>query len=426
VSQAQITHALGRHRESMVSEVVTGVWEHLPGYSTDRLDRGELEQFVAWHVELVIALMGAGRAPTEDEVARAHDLGYSRALQGVPVESVLQSFRLAEQVILRTLLRTGICSDPKELSRAVDALFCSINALIAASAASYRATQEQVAVHYRQLERDLVADLATGHEVAGVDSRARLLGSDPDAAHVAIVLQSSGSTESTDRARRQLLAALAPGAAGRILHGAIGGVSLLLLPVASTETGSVDATVRRAAQVSAAFRSVRCGMGTVAGRLAAVGESCRQALMAAKVTETLGRSGYGMTGGVVAYDDVLLEVALLSDHAVAERMAQRWLGPLREQPHLLATLRTYLDNDLSQIRTAAALVVHPNTVAYRLDRISELTGRDVRRMGSAFELFVALRAVDLLRAGAARREGDGATTPRSRKPMSRPAAEGGR
>jgi sugar diacid utilization regulator len=413
VAQGQIAQTLSCHREHMVSEVVAGVWEQLPGYSTDRLDRGDLEQFVAWHVELVITLMAAGRAPTEEEVARARDLGYNRALQGVPVESVMQSFRLAEQAVLRTLLRTGICSGPGELGRAVEALVCSINSLIAASTSSYRTAQEQVAVHYQQLERDLVADLATGGEVVGVDSRARLLGSDPDAPHVAVVLQSSGSTESTERARRQLLAALASGAAGRILHGAVGGVVLLLLPVATTETGSVEAMVRRATHASPAFRSVICALGTVAGRLAAIGTSCRQALIAANVTETLGRSG-SVTAGVVAYDDVLLEVALLSDHGVAERMAQRWLGPLTGQAHLLTTLRAYLDSDLSQIRTAAALVVHPNTVSYRLGRIRALTGRDVRQLGSAFEMFAALRALDLLRAGAARRGGDSSATPRSR------------
>lgn len=378
----------------MVSEVVTAVWDQLPGYSTDRLDRGDLEQFVAWHVELVITLMAAGRAPTEEEAARARDLGYSRALQGVPVESVMQSFRLTEQAVLRTLLHAGECSDAAELGRAIEVLVRSFNALIAASTASYRAAQEQVAVHYEQLERDLVADLATGSEVAGVDSRARLLGSDPDLAHVAVVLQSGGST---DLARRQLLAALAPGATGRILHGAVGGFVLLLLPVAAAQIGSVEAMVQRAALASPATRSVVCGVGTVAARLAAVGESCRQALIAAEVTETLGRSS-----GVVAYDDVLLEVALLSDHRVAQRMARTWLGPLTGQPHLLATLRTYLDSDLSQIRTAAALVVHPNTVAYRLGRISELTGRDARRVGPAFELLVALRALDLLGAAVAR------------------------
>ena len=196
VSLPQIAHTLGRHRQRMVSEVVSAVWEQLPGYSTDRLDRADLEQFVAWHVDLIITLMAAGRTPTEEEVARARDLGYSRALQGVPVESVMQSFRLAEQAVLRTLLHSATGSDPAALGRAVEALVCSFNALIAGSTASYRAAQAQVAVHYEQLERDMVADLATGGEVAAVDSRARLLGSDPDAPHIAVVLRSGESPES--------------------------------------------------------------------------------------------------------------------------------------------------------------------------------------------------------------------------------------
>jgi DNA-binding PucR family transcriptional regulator len=123
------------------------------------------------------------------------------------------------------------------------------------------------------------------------------------------------------------------------------------------------------------------------------------------VTETLGHSGDEQSGRVAAYDDVLLDVALLSDHGVAERMVQRWLGPIMDQPHLVSTLRTFLESDLSQIRTAATLVVHPNTVAYRIGRIRDLTGRDVRQVSSAFELLAALRALDLMRAGAAGRAG---------------------
>jgi sugar diacid utilization regulator len=43
------------------------------------------------------------------------------------------------------------------------------------------------------------------------------------------------------------------------------------------------------------------------------------------------------------------------------------------------------------LRAAERLVVHPNTVHYRLRRVSETTGRDPRRLGDLLELLVATR-----------------------------------
>jgi DNA-binding PucR family transcriptional regulator len=58
---------------------------------------------------------------------------------------------------------------------------------------------------------------------------------------------------------------------------------------------------------------------------------------------------------------------------------------------LLETLRAYLDSDLDVARTADALYVHPNTVRYRLRRISELTGLDTQRFSGQVELLTIAR-----------------------------------
>jgi hypothetical protein len=382
--------SLRRQRDRIVSDVVDAVWDHLPGYSTDRLDRADLERFVAPHVDLVIELVSQGRTPADDEVGPARELGRSRALQGVPVDSVGQSFRLAEHALLRTLVRVDAAVTREELAVAVDVLVRSFDALITASTGAYHVAQREVAVHYEQLERDLVADLATGRDGDGsaAESRARILGCNPDAPHVAVVLLGGGREAA---ARRQLLAGLGSGVSGRILHGTVGGYGLLLVPAPPDTSAGVAAMVARAMRGSPAARNCVCGIGGTSGRLGDVGRSCREALLAAEVAVARGEQSQ-----VVAFDDVLLDVALLADHAVSERLYRTRLGRLADQPQLLATLRVYLGNDLSQARTAAALVVHPNTVAYRLTRICELTGRDVRRVGEAMELSVALRAHDLL------------------------------
>jgi DNA-binding PucR family transcriptional regulator len=61
---------------------------------------------------------------------------------------------------------------------------------------------------------------------------------------------------------------------------------------------------------------------------------------------------------------------------------------------LLETLRAYLDCDLDVRRAADALYVHPNTVRYRLRRISELTGLDTQSFSGMVELLTIARLTE--------------------------------
>ena len=67
-------------------------------------------------------------------------------------------------------------------------------------------------------------------------------------------------------------------------------------------------------------------------------------------------------------------------------------APLKEHhsPELLVTLWAYLDNGRSLEGTARELFVHPNTVRYRLKRITELLGWDPTSPRDAFVLHQAL------------------------------------
>jgi DNA-binding PucR family transcriptional regulator len=51
-----------------------------------------------------------------------------------------------------------------------------------------------------------------------------------------------------------------------------------------------------------------------------------------------------------------------------------------------ATASAFADADMNIARTATALSVHPNTVRYRLARISETTGHDPRTFAGLVEL----------------------------------------
>ncbi|MGN6443882.1 PucR family transcriptional regulator [Amnibacterium sp.] len=94
----------------------------------------------------------------------------------------------------------------------------------------------------------------------------------------------------------------------------------------------------------------------------------------------------------VAADDLLPERALAGDPLARTTLVTRIHAPLKEHhsPELLATLWAYLDNGRSLEGTARELYVHPNTVRYRLKRITELLGWDPTSPRDAFVLHAAL------------------------------------
>ncbi|SPL97505.1 Regulator of polyketide synthase expression [[Actinomadura] parvosata subsp. kistnae] len=60
--------------------------------------------------------------------------------------------------------------------------------------------------------------------------------------------------------------------------------------------------------------------------------------------------------------------------------------------HLLVSVRTWLEHNRRMGEAAAALHVHPNTLAYRLRRFSELSGRDLDSSAAFAEVWLAIRA----------------------------------
>jgi DNA-binding PucR family transcriptional regulator len=66
----------------------------------------------------------------------------------------------------------------------------------------------------------------------------------------------------------------------------------------------------------------------------------------------------------------------------------------REGAPLITTLRAYVDCDLNARRAADRLHIHVNTAHYRLGRIAERTGCDLRRASDLIELLIAARLAD--------------------------------
>jgi DNA-binding PucR family transcriptional regulator len=93
----------------------------------------------------------------------------------------------------------------------------------------------------------------------------------------------------------------------------------------------------------------------------------------------------------VLAEDLLPERALDGDLAAREQLIKDVYEPLlRGGTALLDTVMTYLEQGNSLEATARLLFVHPNTVRYRLRRVSELTGVIPGDGRGGFSLWVAV------------------------------------
>lgn len=93
----------------------------------------------------------------------------------------------------------------------------------------------------------------------------------------------------------------------------------------------------------------------------------------------------------VLADDLLPERAMAGDPAARDQLVEEIYRPLEEAGSaLLETLSVYLEQASSLEGAARMLFVHPNTVRYRLRRVTDVTGWSPSDVRSAFTLRIAL------------------------------------
>ncbi|MDO8731867.1 MAG: helix-turn-helix domain-containing protein [Actinomycetota bacterium] len=92
----------------------------------------------------------------------------------------------------------------------------------------------------------------------------------------------------------------------------------------------------------------------------------------------------------VSTHELLPERALAGDLDAQDELVDRIYAVLSAEPNLLQTLACFLEESPSLEGTARQLFIHPNTVRYRLRRVTELTGLSAQDPRDAYSLRIAL------------------------------------
>lgn len=80
----------------------------------------------------------------------------------------------------------------------------------------------------------------------------------------------------------------------------------------------------------------------------------------------------------------------IADDRTKLELAWHLLGPLDHEPELIETLQVFFAADCSASRAAERLALHRNTLTYRLEKVTQLTGLDPRHFEQAIQIRLAL------------------------------------
>jgi DNA-binding PucR family transcriptional regulator len=347
----------------------------------------EILAHAAEHVRTFVATARRGSPPAGAELDFVRERGARRARELMPLDALLEVYLIGQRTVWEAIVETA--GETRAGMRTAQELtaftFRYTHAINVAVSQAYLRESRALASAAERGRRDLLDRLLSGIEPGAEEARrAEALDLQPDADHVVVVAEVGDDTAIAATARA--LAAAEPGR-----------------PFVVARHGEVVAVLR--AYVRRGPRELRAELERAAERLRRT-HGVELHAGVSSVCSGLGQlaRGYGEArralrqgGGVVALEEITLADYLV---AGADDTARRLVAPAvealadadrRANGSLSETLRAYADCDLNVARTAERLMVHPNTVHYRLGRIRDLSGRDPRRFADLVELTTALR-----------------------------------
>jgi PucR family transcriptional regulator, purine catabolism regulatory protein len=246
----------------------------------------------------------------------------------------------------------------------------------------------------RRLAGDLLADALSGRlDAEELSGRLRPFGVHSEAAVLVFELDDPPAAEAT------LEAALTDaGVPALVATSAAAGRALLCAVI----EGSVRDPVTVGRQARAALIGAHPDLRVAASRsvgLSALRRAFHEARCALEAT-----SLNGAGPEVASYRDLgafTLLLALQDDEAL-RLYSDGLLEPIQRGEgeyggELLRSLEAFIENNGNWERAARQLYCHRHTLRYRIRKIEELTGRDLSRATDRIELWLALRARELVR-----------------------------
>jgi hypothetical protein len=394
-ARATIVERLRDQVERITDDMLREIYAEVPAYETS-LDpglAGDVRDHIRAHNEVILASLESGHPVSEEELLFVRRHATARVGR-LSVRDFVHAFQIGQRVVLDECL--GLAVDDRS-RRAVLPLVTLItryfDVVIAHAADVYLEAEQTLASTGERVRRDLLEDLLAGRTptVGPPLDAARAAGLTEDAPCVVIAAQPTAVVEDP-HALRGAAAALARSARlpdpplAVVRHDEI----VVIVPTRSCDAGSLAGRLGDTQKrLERGGLPVAIGMSTVHESLVEVADAYREAVTA--------RARLRSAPGLVALPAMTMFDYLTGD---GDPTARRMMPPaiarfVREDRAngggLITTLQAYAAADLNVKEAAEALHVHVNTAHYRLGKIAERTGCDMRRISDVIELLIATR-----------------------------------
>lgn len=388
-----------RARSEELAHVATvSIWEQVEAYEecADTNLEAEVRQHCHQVGQAFLASLDDRRDPTRSDFPWTARHAMRRVDLGIPLPAFTKAFRVGQITMWDRLLEV-VDEHPHTKDSALylaGQLMRTIEVGSTAAAAAYLEAQQFTLADQTRLARDLLDDLLEGRPPT-VARRLEMLAdvgiAEGQQLVVAVGSYAVPDDETGTRAGHAMLRT-ALNNPGRGLTVARHDEVVAVLPVDVGGEEKVLARMRASVASLAGHGVFPCvGVSSVRTGLTDVPEAYEEACLARRSLR--GRTGVQSLSTMSTLD------YLVQTH---DRTARRLVRPevrafvqedLAAGGTFVATLRQYVACDLNAKLAALQLHVHANTVYYRLERISERTGCDVRRVESIIDLLIAVSIV---------------------------------
>lgn len=365
----------------MAREMIAAFRRDIDAYGRlpDAVVAGQIFEVSKRNVELFFRWVTDGDEPTDSDLQLFRDSARNRASEGMQLEHLLQAYRAGGQIAFRAIEAAARPDERGALLLCARMLMQYVDRVSAAVGQTYLDERQALVSEEERRLRELLEVL--------LGQRAVPAGLRELAARIGFPLR--------DRYRPFALAV--PGGSAR-RHAQIAAALRGRGTLALTEGERVVGLMAAERDPAALRESGVLLAGGEALPLVELGEVLEELRLVADVGARLGRTGE------VAADEYLPELLLARAPRVAQMVRRRVLGPLeayaeRRTSDLVETLDAFVRSGLDRRRAAAEMHVHPNTLDYRLRRIADLTGLDLRTPDDLALVVLALRQARLTQRG---------------------------
>lgn len=346
--------------------------------------------------EYLLALLETarhGRRLSRTAVDLLRHQGESAAEHGIGLAALLDLYLSATWRLWTDIESTAARSSPSAVAAVAAGMFRAADDAAEALAAGYERAQRRTVRLEESVRREFVDDLLTGStDPEALRERASRFGFNLAGVHHVVVARTGRRLVDTGPIHSRIDSHVVTTFGGRdVIVATKDGTLVCVFPgdTVDPETGLVLA-LEQSGDGPWEVGVGRSGPGP-GGVVASYGEARESLDLQARL---------GRAGAVARFEDLLPFRVLVADAGLTGEMVDVVLGPLSRArgggQHLIETLEAHVASSGNLSATARALHLSSRAVAYRLQRIGELTGYSPQVPDDRFVLELAVRARALI------------------------------